>query len=288
MSTTRGAKRPVAKTASSRSAKRGGKTSGKRATTTEAGKQTRTRASAKAAGSGGAKTAGKKAGKRASTKTSRDMPDVSLVDDATLRRQLARLDRLYPDADCALIHDSPFQLLIATMLSAQTTDKAVNKITPALFARFPTPKDLAEATQEEVEAQLRTIGLFRNKARNIRNTARLLVERHGGEVPRTMEELVALPGVARKTANVVLGVAFGIADGIVVDTHVLRLSNRLGFVRARTPVQAERALMARIPKPRWIRISHQLILHGRAVCSARRPACERCALAPDCPSADVG
>ena len=210
------------------------------------------------------------------------------VDDATLRRQLRRLDRLYPDADCALVHENPFQLLVATILSAQTTDKAVNKVTPELFRRFPTPEALASASQEEVESIVRTIGFYRNKARNIRGAAKMLVERFGGEVPDRLEDLVQLPGVARKTANVVLGVAFGKAEGIVVDTHVLRLSNRLGFVRAKTPVEAERRLMERIPRRRWIKLSHQLIWHGRLVCKARRPLCDDCALAPDCPSAEVG
>ncbi len=210
------------------------------------------------------------------------------VDDPTLRRQLRRLGRLYPDADCALVHANPYELLIATILSAQTTDKAVNKVTPVLFSRYPNPQDLANARLEDIESIIRTIGFYRTKAKNIRGAARGLVERFGGQVPDRLEDLVTLPGVARKTANVVLGVAFGKAEGIVVDTHVLRLSNRLGFVRAKTPAQAERQLMARIPKRRWIRLSHQLIWHGRRVCKARRPACDDCALAPDCPSAQVG
>ena len=213
---------------------------------------------------------------------------MATVDDTVMKRQLRRLDRLYPAADCALEHANPYELLVATVLSAQCTDKAVNRVTPALFERFPGPAELAEAKPEEIEPFIRSIGLFRNKAKNLRAAAQLLVEHHGGEVPQTMEALLELPGVARKTANVVLGTAFGKAVGVVVDTHVLRLSNRLGFVHADTPTKVERALIERVPRRRWIKLSHQLILHGRETCLARKPRCERCALAPDCPSAEVG
>jgi endonuclease-3 len=205
-----------------------------------------------------------------------------------VRRQLARLAREYPDADCALVHATPFQLLVATILSAQCTDAAVNKVTPALFAAYPDAATLAQATVPEIEGLIRTIGLFRGKARNIHATARILVQRWHGEVPRTLAELVTLPGVARKTANVVLGTAFGLTEGMVVDTHILRLANRLGFAAAPDARRAERGLMERVPRARWIALGHQLILHGRSVCHARKPACESCKLAPDCPSAELG
>jgi endonuclease-3 len=229
--------------------------------------------------------------KKKSTKTSAgrgNAPAIQRVNDDAVRRQLRRLRAAYPNADCALDHDNPWQLLIATILSAQCTDKAVNKATPGLFAAFPDPEALGEAEQEQVEAVIKSIGLFRNKAKNIRGASRIIHERHNDRVPTAMKDLLELPGVARKTANVVLGVAFGIAEGVVVDTHVLRISNRLGWVDADTPIKVERALVERIPKQRWIRISHELILLGREICVARRPRCEQCKLAPDCPSAEVG
>ncbi len=209
------------------------------------------------------------------------------IDDDALRRQLRRLERILPDATCALVHRDAFELLVATILAAQCTDKLVNEITPALFERYPNARALAASDPETIQALVGRVTFFRQKSRNLVNMARLLCERHGGEVPRTMEELVELPGVARKTANVVLGTAFGIPVGIVVDTHVERLSHRLGLVLAEGPVAIEQALMKRIPKGKWIRFAHQLILHGRATCNARKPACDGCVLAPDCPSAEI-
>lgn len=184
------------------------------------------------------------------------------------------LRRRYPDAHCALIHLNAFELLIATILSAQTTDASVNKVTPQLFRDFPDAKALAGATLEDLETHLRSIGLFRNKARNISGAARMLVDDFGGEVPRTMAELIRLPGVARKTANVVLGNCFGINEGFVVDTHIQRLAVRFGLAREEDDVKAiERRLMALFPQDRWCELSHQLIWHGRAVCKARGGRC---------------
>lgn len=198
-----------------------------------------------------------------------------------------RLSKLYPQALCSLDFTSPFQLLIATILSAQCTDKRVNAVTGSLFGRWPTAAALAAATQAEVEAVIRSTGFFRAKAKNIRGCCQSLVERHGCEVPRTLEELVRLPGVGRKTANVVLGSGFGLPSGVVVDTHVGRLSRRLGLTRHADAVKAERDLIAAIPKSHWIAFSHRLIEHGRAVCTARRPRCEDCPLAGLCPRVGV-
>ncbi len=198
-----------------------------------------------------------------------------------------RLSKLYPQALCSLDFSSPFQLLIATILSAQCTDKRVNAVTGSLFGRWPTAAALAAASQAEVEAVIRSTGFFRAKAKNIRGCCQALVERHGSEVPRTLEELVRLPGVGRKTANVVLGSGFGLPSGVVVDTHVGRLSRRLGLTRHADAVKAERDLIAAIPKSHWIAFSHRLIEHGRAVCTARRPRCEECLLAGLCPRVGV-
>jgi endonuclease-3 len=198
---------------------------------------------------------------------------------------LAGLDKLYPDADCELHRENPFQLLCATILSAQCTDERVNQVTPRLFALFPTPEKMSEAPLPVLEDIVRTTGFFRQKAKSLQGTAQLLVERHRSQVPRTIDELRQLPGVARKTSNVVLGTAYGIADGVVVDTHVQRLALRLGLTRETTPEKIEQDLMKVIPRDRWIRLSHQLIWHGRRVCFARKPDCENCLLAPDCPAA---
>jgi endonuclease-3 len=198
---------------------------------------------------------------------------------------LRLLDELYPNADCELVHRSPLELLVATILSAQCTDERVNKVTPGLFARYPDATSLARASQADLETVIRSTGFFRNKAKNIQGAAARMVAEHNGQVPQTMDELLHLPGVARKTANVVLGTAFGIADGVVVDTHVLRLSMRLGLTRETDPVKVERDLMAMLPRERWIRFAHQLIWHGRRVCYARKPDCDHCRLAPVCPSA---
>ena len=200
---------------------------------------------------------------------------------------LTELRKAHPDAHCELDHASPFQLLVATVLSAQTTDVAVNKATPALFAAYPDAKSLAAAPPEDVEAKLSTIGMFRQKTRNVTKLAKLVCERHDGEVPRTMEALVALPGVGRKTANVVLGVAFGTPEGVVVDTHVQRLSQRLGFTKETEPEKIEKALCAKLPRDVWDITSHTLIFHGRRVCFAKKPACGMCTLSAMCPSAFV-
>lgn len=198
-----------------------------------------------------------------------------------------RLARGYPQAHCSLDFASPFQLLIATILSAQCTDKRVNMVTPELFRRWPDAATLAGAKQRDLEAVIRSTGFFRAKAKSLLGCARALVDRHGGEVPRTIEELVRLPGVGRKTANVVLGTAFGIASGVVVDTHVGRISRRLGLTRAADAVRAERDLVRVVPRENWIQFSHWLIEHGRGVCSARRPVCDDCSLLDLCPRVSV-
>jgi endonuclease-3 len=192
------------------------------------------------------------------------------------------LRRLYPDATCELEHRNGYQLLVATILSAQCTDARVNLVTPEVFRRWPTAKALAGAGQEELEDVVRSTGFFRNKAKSLRGMARALVEDHGGRVPRTMAEMLELPGVARKTANVVLGTAYGLATGVVVDTHVARLSQRLGLTRHTDPKKIEVDLMAQLPESEWIDFSHRLIWHGRRVCGARRPSCGACPL--PCPS----
>lgn len=198
---------------------------------------------------------------------------------------LQTLDKTYPAADCELHRQNAFQLLCATILSAQCTDERVNQVTPTLFARFPTPAAMGQADQTELEGIIRSTGFFRNKAKNLIGASRELVERWAGEVPRTMHELLELPGVARKTANVVLGTAYGIAEGVVVDTHVMRLSQRLALTKETSPEKIEAELMQVVPRKRWILFSHQIIWHGRRICFARKPACDRCPLAPHCPSA---
>ena len=198
---------------------------------------------------------------------------------------LERLKVAYPDAACALDHRNAFELLVATILSAQTTDVRVNLVTPVLFARYPDAPTLARARQADVEKIIQSTGFFRNKARSVIGMAQALVAEHGGRVPNTMAELVLLPGVGRKTANVVLGNAFGINEGIVVDTHVARLSKLLGLTRQTEPEKIERALMALFPRDDWALLAHLLIFHGRRVCIARRPKCGECVLADVCPSA---
>ncbi|SAY38951.1 Endonuclease III (EC 4.2.99.18) [Candidatus Synechococcus spongiarum] len=194
------------------------------------------------------------------------------------------LGQLYPDARCSLDWRNPFQLLVATMLSAQCTDQRVNQVTPALFDRFPDAASFAAAEPEQVEPYVRPTGFYRNKARHIVSTSRLLLERHQGRVPKSMEALLECPGVARKTANVVLATAYGLNAGVTVDTHVRRLSNRLGLVAATDPARIEVELMALLPQADWDLLSIRLIFHGRAVCKARRPACGCCHLADLCPS----
>ncbi|HVN76687.1 MAG TPA: endonuclease III [Thermoanaerobaculaceae bacterium] len=193
----------------------------------------------------------------------------------------------YPEATCELAFSNAYELLVATILSAQCTDARVNMVTPALFRRFPDARALAAADQAELEELIRTTGFFRNKAKSLLGMARAVVERHGGEVPAAMERLTELPGVGRKTANVVLGTAFGLATGVVVDTHVARLAGRLGLSRETDPERIERDLMELFPKKEWVALGHRLILHGRRVCHARKPACDACALAETCPRVGV-
>jgi endonuclease-3 len=200
---------------------------------------------------------------------------------------LARLRAAYPDARCALQHRNAFELLCATILSAQCTDARVNLVTPELFARYPTPAALARAKQTEVEAIIRSTGFFRNKAKSLIGMAQALTAEHGGRVPRSMEELRVLPGVGRKTANVILGNAYGINEGITVDTHVGRLSRLLGLTRHADPVKIEQDLMPLFPREHWALLAHLLIFHGRQVCIARRPRCLACVLADICPAARV-
>ena len=198
-----------------------------------------------------------------------------------------RLAAEYPDARCALDHRNPYELTVATILSAQCTDARVNMVTPALFERYPSPKAMSEAKPEALEEMIKSTGFFRNKKKSLLGMSTAVMEKHGGEIPRTMEQLVKLPGVGRKTANVVLGNAFGIDEGIVVDTHVSRLSNRLALSRETDPVKIEQDLIALYPKDRWTMLSHLLISHGREVCDARRPECERCVVNHLCPSSRV-
>jgi endonuclease-3 len=199
-----------------------------------------------------------------------------------------RLEAQYPGADCALTHGDPLQLLIATILSAQCTDERVNQVTPELFHKYPRAESYLAVPQEAIETEIHSTGFFRNKAKAIQGACRRIVEVYGGEVPRTMEELLTLPGVARKTANVVLGTAYGIAEGIAVDTHVRRLAGRLGLTEHQEPEKIERDLMAMLPSTRWTGFSHRLILHGRQVCHARKPACTACNLNDICPAYDGG
>ena len=196
------------------------------------------------------------------------------------------LDEFYPQAECALVHRSPWELLVATILSAQCTDARVNQTTPALFARFPTPEAMAQAAQTEIEELIRSTGFFHNKAKSILGAAQKLVAEFGGKVPATMAELTTLPGAARKTANVVLGVAFGKAEGVVVDTHVFRIARRLQLAQGETPQKVEQELMRILPRERWIGFSHQIIQHGRQTCMARSPKCSACALEPLCRAKD--
>lgn len=213
-----------------------------------------------------------------------------LGDLAERRRRAARvvrtLARLYPQAKCSLDYHTPLQLLVATILSAQCTDDRVNRVTPALFARYPDAAAFARADQAELERMIQSTGFFRNKARSIIACCRAIVEKHGGEVPGTMEELHSLPGVGRKTANVVLGNAFGV-PGLVVDTHVQRLSRRMGLTAEKTPEKIEQDLMQVIPRKSWVAFGHQMIYHGRKVCKARKPNCTQCALGTFCPRLGV-
>lgn len=197
---------------------------------------------------------------------------------------IKRLRKRYPDAHCALNHSSPFELLIATILSAQCTDERVNVVTADLFRKYRTPQDFVDVPKSELEKDIHSTGFFRNKARNIKAASQRIIDVYGGKIPRTMEEILTLGGVARKTGNVVLGNAFGIASGVVVDTHVSRLSQRLGLTDEKTPEKIERDLEQLVPKRNWIMFPHWMIFHGRQVCHARKPKCTECVLADICPS----
>ena len=203
-----------------------------------------------------------------------------------MSRILHGLDEMYPGATCALDHRDPWQLLVATILSAQCTDKRVNMVTPALFAKYPTPRDFAAVRPEVLAHDIRSTGFFNNKAKSIVGAAKKVVQEFGGKVPRTMEEMLTIPGAARKTSNVVLGTAYGIAVGVVVDTHVLRVSRRLDLTKNTDPAKIEPDLMKVIPEERWILFSHQIIHHGRALCHARKPRCSECLLDPLCYAKD--
>jgi len=205
---------------------------------------------------------------------------------ARIQKILAVLDEMYPAVTCALHHSNAWELLVATILSAQCTDKRVNEVTPGLFRKYPTIRDFAAANQEEMARAIRSTGFFNNKAKSAIGAARKILADYGGEVPREMDALLSVPGAARKTANVVLGTAFGISSGVVVDTHVLRISRRLDLTKETEPVKIERDLMKAIPKDKWILFSHQIIHHGRALCVARNPMCAACKLAPLCYAKD--
>ena len=205
---------------------------------------------------------------------------------ARLRQIFAALDKLFPQAECALVHQNAFQLLVATILSAQCTDERVNKVTVELFRKYPTPRDFVGLPQEELEREIHSTGFFRNKAKSIIGAATRIVQEFGGQVPRTMEELLTLPGVARKTANVVLGTAFGIASGVVVDTHVYRVTRRLKLTTQETPEKVEQDLMKLVPQNRWVSFGHQVIWFGRKVCFARNPLCAECPLEKTCDAPD--
>lgn len=206
---------------------------------------------------------------------------------AQAKRVVAALEALYPDADCALVHEGPFQLLAATILSAQCTDARVNLVTPVLFAKYPDAPAMAAADPDELEEVIRSTGFFRAKARSLLGMATRLRDEHGGEIPRDLDALTSLPGVGRKTANVVLGTAFGLASGVVVDTHVKRVSFRLGLTANTDPERIERDLTAILPRAEWVVFSHRVILHGRQLCLARKPRCGQCPLESFCPKIGV-
>jgi len=205
---------------------------------------------------------------------------------ARVNEILQRLDEMYPQATCALVHRTPWELLVATILSAQCTDKRVNMVTPTLFRKYPTMRDFAAVTPQELAQDIRSTGFFNNKAKSVIGAARKILGDFSGEIPREIEQLLTVPGAARKTANVVLGTAFGIASGVVVDTHVQRITRRLDLTKETDPVKIEKDLMKILPEKKWILFSHQIIHHGRAVCIARNPKCAECGLEPLCYSKD--
>ena len=259
-----GAKRAAAKT--------------KAKTTTKPASVTKTRA---------AKQPAKKAARKAQSRRPARLRESADQRKARTLEIIARLKREYPDARCSLNHENTYQLLVATILSAQCTDERVNQVTPALFRRYPEPEDLANARQDELEELIRSTGFYRNKAKSLLGMANALVERHNGEVPSDMDALVHLPGVGRKTANVVLGNAFGRNEGVVVDTHVARLSGRLALSSETDPVRIEQDLMKLVPREDWTLLPHLFIDHGRAVCKAPTPRCEVCVLSDICPISRV-
>ena len=213
-------------------------------------------------------------------------PKTAAERDARVKKILATLDKMYPKATCALHHSNAWELLVATILSAQCTDKRVNEVTPGLFKKYPTIRDMASASQAELAQDIRSTGFFNNKSKSLIGAARKILDDFGGEVPRNIDDLLKVPGAARKTANVVLGTAFGIASGVVVDTHVQRIAQRLDLTKNSDPKKIEQDLMKIIPKDKWIIFSHQIILHGRALCIARNPRCAECALDPLCYAKD--
>jgi len=229
---------------------------------------------------------GKSGSKQKKPGKSSSGPRAAGTDPRRVSAILAKLDEAYPNAACELRHENAFQLLVSTILSAQCTDVRVNQVTESLFRKYRGPKDFAYANPAELEKEIRPTGFFRNKTKSVMGASKAILERFSGEVPRTMEEMLTLPGVARKTANVVLGTAYGIASGIVVDTHVQRLANRLDLTRLEDPKKIEQDLMQVIPREKWIQFSHQLIWHGRRVCTARKPKCQVCNLQTLCYSKD--
>jgi endonuclease-3 len=213
-------------------------------------------------------------------------PKTAAEKQARVKKILAGLDQMYPGVTCALHHSNAWELLVATILSAQCTDKRVNEVTPGLFRKYPTIPDFAAVAPEVLAQDIRSTGFFNNKAKSVTGAARRILSEFGGKVPQTIEELLTVPGAARKTANVVLGTAFGIASGVVVDTHVQRIAHRLDLTKETDPVKIEKDLMKIIPKERWILFSHQIIHHGRAICVARNPKCAECGIEPLCYSKD--
>jgi endonuclease III len=239
-----------------------------------------------AARSAGTRKSSAPARKTTSVRPSAANPQAAGTNPRRVSAILQKLDEAYPNVTCALEHHTPFQLLISTILSAQCTDVRVNEVTKTLFAKYRTPRDFADANPAELEQEIRPTGFFRNKTKSIIGAGKRIAEEFGGEVPRTMEELLTVPGAARKTANVVLGTAFGIALGVVVDTHVIRLSNRLDLTRNSDPKKIEQDLMQVIPQDKWILFSHQMIWHGRKVCQARKPRCVECNMEALCYAPD--
>ncbi|MGB9464519.1 MAG: endonuclease III [Candidatus Acidiferrum sp.] len=234
----------------------------------------------------GKKSVAKPARARKGAIAAKKMAGVAGTDPKRVAGILAKLDEAYPAASCELKHENAFQLLVSTILSAQCTDVRVNQVAQTLYKKYPTPEAFAHANPTELEQEIRPTGFFRNKTKSIMGASKAIIEKFGGQVPRTMEELLTVPGAARKTANVVLGTAFGIASGIVVDTHVIRISNRLDLTRNEDPRKIEQDLMKVIPKEKWILFSHQIIWHGRRVCQARKPKCVECNLEKICYSKD--